>query len=80
MNAYRENVLQPGAMTAQLNYYRAALTGGSKESRSMVVGISSSDICADLPLLRLTCIYHFLCILRTRNSLQYFYSRCAMAF
>ena len=55
MNAYRANVLQPGAMTAQLNYYRAALTGGSKESRSMGVGISSSDIRAGLLSLRLTC-------------------------
>lgn len=38
MNAYRANVLQPRAMTAQLNYYRAALAGGSKEARSMAVG------------------------------------------
>eukprot|EP01046_Picozoa_sp_COSAG06_P019936 COSAG06_NODE_1439_length_9457_cov_9.548942_3_plen_155_part_00 len=35
MNAYRANVLQPGAMTAQLDYYRAALTGGSDEARAL---------------------------------------------
>ena len=33
MNAYRANVLQEGAMTAQLNYYRAALAGGSEETK-----------------------------------------------
>jgi pimeloyl-ACP methyl ester carboxylesterase len=40
MDAYRTNVLQPGALTAQLNYYRAALAeGGSNElSRKMRLG------------------------------------------
>ena len=31
MNAYRTNCLQPGAMTAQLNYYRQAIAGGPSE-------------------------------------------------
>ena len=35
MDAYRANVLQPGAMTAQLDYYRAALTGGSDAAKAM---------------------------------------------
>lgn len=38
MNAYRANVLQPGAMTTQLNYYRQALAGGSAEARAAEKG------------------------------------------
>lgn len=48
MSAYRTNVLQPGAMTAQLDYYRAALRGGSKEAKSMAVRAAASARAANL--------------------------------